>query len=126
MELTDFLFPLSLFIFITLVFHSQNPVYGVLSFVAVVLHVAVLLIVLDLEFLAYVLGIVYIGAIVVLFLFVNFGLANICPHQAHVICNPEIDDHRCTCGVAAIADVSIFRFLCLSTCLLKIVNFKKL
>jgi len=70
MSLVAFLFPASLFTFIVAVFLSKNPVYGVLSFVAVVFHVVVLLILLDLEFLAYVLAIVYIGAIVVLFLFV--------------------------------------------------------
>jgi NADH-quinone oxidoreductase subunit J len=70
MELVTFIFPASLFTFIVAVFLSRNPVYGILSFVVVVLHVVTLLIVLDLEFLAYVLAIVYIGAIVVLFLFV--------------------------------------------------------
>jgi NADH-quinone oxidoreductase subunit J len=70
MELFPFIFPASLFTFIVAVFLSRNPVYGVLSFVVVVMHVVVLLILLDLEFLAYVLAIVYIGAIVVLFLFV--------------------------------------------------------
>lgn len=70
MSLISFIFPVSLFTFIVAVFLSKNPVYGVLSFVAVVMHVVVLLILLDLEFLAYVLAIVYIGAIVVLFLFV--------------------------------------------------------
>lgn len=70
MSILTFLFPASLFTFIVAVFLSKNPVYGVLSFVAVVFHIVVLLIVLDLEFLAYVLAIVYIGAIVVLFLFV--------------------------------------------------------
>jgi NADH-quinone oxidoreductase subunit J len=70
MSLLWFIFPVSLFTFIVAVFLSKNPVYGVLSFVAVVMHVVILLILLDLEFLAYVLAIVYIGAIVVLFLFV--------------------------------------------------------
>jgi len=70
MEFIHTLLPLSLFTFITLVFLAKNPVYGVLSFVAIVMHVVLLLILLDLEFLAYVLAIVYIGAIVVLFLFV--------------------------------------------------------
>lgn len=70
MDLIYFVFPASLFTFIVAVFLSRNPVYGVLSFVAVVMHAVVLLILLDLEFLAYVLAIVYIGAIVVLFLFV--------------------------------------------------------
>ena len=70
MNLIAFVFPASLFTFIVAVFLSRNPVYGILSFVAVVMHVVILLITLDLEFLAYVLAIVYIGAIVVLFLFV--------------------------------------------------------
>lgn len=70
MELLSFIFPASLFTFIVAVFLSRNPVYGVLAFVAVVMHVVILLVLLDLEFLAYVLAIVYIGAIVVLFLFV--------------------------------------------------------
>jgi len=70
MDLLPLIFPASLFTFIVAVFLARNPVYGVLSFVAVVMHAAVLLILLDLEFLAYVLAIVYIGAIVVLFLFV--------------------------------------------------------
>jgi len=70
MELYHLIFPLSLFTFITFVFLTHNPVYGVLSFVAIVLHIVILLILLDLEFLAYILAIVYIGAIVVLFLFV--------------------------------------------------------
>jgi NADH:ubiquinone oxidoreductase subunit 6 (subunit J) len=70
MDLLPLLFPASLFTFITVVFLSRNPVYGVLSFVVVVMHTVFLLILLDLEFLAYILAIVYIGAIVVLFLFV--------------------------------------------------------
>jgi NADH-quinone oxidoreductase subunit J len=70
MDLISFIFPASLFTFVVAVFLSKNPVYGVLSFVAVVIHTVILLIILDLEFLAYVLAIVYIGAIVVLFLFV--------------------------------------------------------
>ena len=70
METWIFIFPASLFTFIVAVFLSKNPVYGVLSFVVVVMHVVALLVVLDVEFLAYVLAIVYIGAIVVLFLFV--------------------------------------------------------
>lgn len=68
--LLEFFVPLTLFTFSTVIFLAKNPVYGVLSFVIVVSHVVVLLIGLNLEFLAYVLAIVYIGAIVVLFLFV--------------------------------------------------------
>jgi NADH-quinone oxidoreductase subunit J len=52
------------------VFNTKNPVYGVLALIGVVMHVVVLLILLEQEFLAYTLAIVYIGAIVVLFLFV--------------------------------------------------------
>lgn len=64
------LIPLSIFTFATAIFLAKNPVYGVLSFVIVVLHIVMLLILLNLELLAYTLAIVYIGAIVVLFLFV--------------------------------------------------------
>lgn len=70
MEYLVWILPFSLFLFINTVFLVKNPVYGVLSFIAVVAHAVVALILLDLEFLAYVLAIVYIGAIVVLFLFV--------------------------------------------------------
>jgi NADH-quinone oxidoreductase subunit J len=70
MEPIHLILPISLFTFITFVFLSKNPVYGVLSFVVIVVHIVILLILLDLEFLAYILAIVYIGAIVVLFLFV--------------------------------------------------------
>lgn len=70
MSIINLICPISLFTFVAAVFLSKNPVHGVLSFVVIVLHVVVLLISLDLEFLAYVLAIVYIGAIVVLFLFV--------------------------------------------------------
>lgn len=60
----------SIFIFISSVYLLRNPVYCILSFVAVVAHIVFLLISLETEYLAYVLAIVYIGAIVVLFLFV--------------------------------------------------------
>lgn len=70
MSILSFFLPMSLFTFIVAVFLSRNPVYGVLSFVVVIMHIVVLLISLDLEFLAYTLAIIYIGAIVVLFLFV--------------------------------------------------------
>ena len=66
----ELLFLFSLFVFSSYVFTSKNPVYGVISFVVVVTHIVIMLIALDLEFYAYILAIVYIGAIVVLFLFV--------------------------------------------------------
>jgi NADH-quinone oxidoreductase subunit J len=70
MDIFSLILPFTLFTSIVMVFLSKNPVYGVLAFVLVVLHSVIMLILLDLEFLAYILAIVYIGAIVVLFLFV--------------------------------------------------------
>lgn len=61
---------ISIFIFISSVYLLRNPVYCIISFVGVVAHVVFLLIGLENEYLAYILAIVYIGAIVVLFLFV--------------------------------------------------------
>lgn len=70
MDILTLIFLFSLFMFTSFTFISQNPVHAVLSFVVVVLHVVVVLIIADLEFLAYILAIVYVGAILVLFLFV--------------------------------------------------------
>lgn len=69
-----FLVPLILLIAVTAVFSSKNPVYGVLAFIVVIFFVVSLLLLLDLEFAAYILAIVYIGAIVVLFIFVTMML----------------------------------------------------
>lgn len=48
----------------------NNPVRSVIAFITVFLFIAFILISIDIEFLAYVYAIVYIGAVAVLFLFV--------------------------------------------------------
>ena len=52
-----------------LVLFSSNPVYSIVMFVLSVLNMACLLILLDVELIAFLLLIVYIGAVAVLFLF---------------------------------------------------------
>jgi len=68
----DFLLLLLMMVFIPAFYvgYTHNPIYSVLSLIGVFLASAVLLISLDVEFLAMVFLVVYIGAIAVLFLFV--------------------------------------------------------
>jgi NADH-quinone oxidoreductase subunit J len=54
------------------VLHFENPVYSVLSLLLVFLLAALLLLQLNVEFLAYTYIIVYVGAVVLLFVFVVF------------------------------------------------------
>merc|ERR1711976_573371 len=53
-----------------MVIYSQNPLSSILSFIGTILNAAILLFSLEIEFLTFILMLVYIGAIAVLFLFV--------------------------------------------------------
>lgn len=70
LEIFNWIIPITLVLSGLFIFRSSNPVYGVLSFIIVILHVVLILFLIEQDFLAILLGIVYIGAIVVLFLFV--------------------------------------------------------
>jgi len=59
-----------LFLFSFFVISSRNPVHSVLSLISVFLLSAVLLLCLEVEFLALSFVIVYVGAIAILFLFI--------------------------------------------------------
>lgn len=61
------------------VISSKNPVYSVLFLILVFVHSSILFIMLDAEFIAMILIIVYVGAVAVLFLFivVMLGVKNV-------------------------------------------------
>lgn len=59
----------NIWLFPTVMILFDNPIYAILSFILVVLNVFVMLLLLNVEFMAIIYLIVYIGAIVVLFLF---------------------------------------------------------
>jgi NADH-quinone oxidoreductase subunit J len=57
------------FVFIAILIFSNNSLYSVFSLILIVLSFTCLLLFLEFEFIAYILLIVYVGAVVVLFLF---------------------------------------------------------
>jgi NADH-quinone oxidoreductase subunit J len=79
-KLTFYLIPLGILCAMAVVF-SQNTLYIVFNFIIIILITTIIVFSLRVEFLAYVILIVYIGAIAILFLFVimmlNLNLASI-------------------------------------------------
>lgn len=65
--------------FSLLVIVSKNPIYALLSLITVFFSIIIILIILNVEFLALIFLIIYIGAIAILFLFVimMFNLKNL-------------------------------------------------
>jgi NADH-quinone oxidoreductase subunit J len=65
----DFFIYASLFFALVLIFNN-NPIYSVFSLILVFLSSAIILLIIEVEFLAFILVIVYVGAVAILFLFV--------------------------------------------------------
>ena len=53
----------------TMVIYAQNPLWSILSFIATIIGSAFILFFLQIEFLTFILLLVYIGAIAIVFLF---------------------------------------------------------
>lgn len=46
--------------------------------------------------------------IVVLIFVFSAAYGSICPHKKHVVCNRDVEEHKCVCGVAEKAEVGRF------------------
>ncbi len=62
------------FFFVVMAIFSLNAVYSIMSFVFLIVTIACMLLLLEVEFLAYSILLIYVGAIAVLFLFVMMML----------------------------------------------------